>query len=119
MTQVIGVKSCVTTSSTMVPRTVLVKKQISSIIGPYEELLGNVIGPQGFGWSNLFASWFLDGPASLGNPVFFSYVIHHYVDGVPYYSQPPIRRQLDLGSCLHPVADSITPPPLSNLFESY
>lgn len=105
--------------STMVPRTVLMKNQVSSIIGPYEEVVGNIIGPQGFGWSNLFTAWFLNGPATLGNPVFFSYFIHHYENGQPYYSQPPVRRHLELGSCLHPVADSPVPPPLSSLAELY
>lgn len=105
----------------MVPRTVQAKKEISAIIGPeYEALLGNVIGPQGFGWSNVSNQWFLNGPAKLGNPVFFSYVIHHYApDGMAFYSQPPVRRSAGTGSCLHPVADNPVPPPLSNLAEGY
>jgi hypothetical protein len=101
----------------MVPRTVQMSKVISSVIGPYyESQLGNILGPQGFGWSNLNAQWFLNGPTTLGNPAIFSYVIHHYdPDGTPYYSQPPVRRHLSLGSCLHPVADNPVPPPLSDL----
>lgn len=105
----------------MVPRAVLMKKEISSVIGPsYEAELGNILGPQGFGWSNLFHRWFLDGPSTLGNPAMFQYIIHHYdPDGTPFYSMPPVRRHLSLGSCLHPVADSQVPPPLSNLSEGY
>lgn len=101
----------------MVPRTVQMSKAISSAIGSsYETTLGNILGPQGFGWSNLYAQWFLGGPDTLGNPAIFSYVIHHYdPDGTAYYSQPPTRRHLTLGSCLHPVADNPVPPPLSTL----
>lgn len=111
-----GVKVHVDSFKKMVPRTVLAKKQISSIIYPLEEGLGNVIGPQGFGWSNLYTAWFLGNPATLGNPAFFSYVVHHYApDGTAYYSQPPVRKRLSLGSCLHPVADNPVPPPLSEI----
>lgn len=104
----------------MVPRTVQMAKEISSIIGPYEQQLGNILGPQGFGWSNLFYRWFLDGPATLGNPVFILYMVHHWdSDKTPYFSQPPVRKQLSYGSCLHPVQDSPVPPPITNLAEGY
>jgi len=105
----------------MVPRTVQMKKEISSIIGPeYEALLGNVLGPQGFGWSNLFQRWLLNGPSTLGTPQVSDYFIHHYdPDKTPYYTQPPQRGQSGVGSFLYPVADSSSVPPTSNLFEGY
>lgn len=105
----------------MVPRTVQMKKEISSIIGPeYEAQLGNVLGPQGFGWSNLFHRWFLNGPTTLGNPLVSDYFIHHYdADGTPFYTQPPQRKSSGVGSFLHPVADSSSVPPVANLFEGY
>lgn len=105
----------------MVPRAVQMKKEISSIIGPeYEALLGNVLGPQGFGWSNLFQRWLLNGPNTLGTPQVSDYFIHHYgPDKTPYYTQPLQRRQSGVGSFLHPLADSSSVPPTSNLFEGY
>lgn len=104
----------------MVPRAVQMKKEISSIIGPYEATLGNILAPQGFGWYNLFHRWFLDGPSTLGNPAIFLYMIHHYgSDKTPFYSQLPIRRQLTYGSCIHPVQDSPVPPFIANLAEGY
>lgn len=96
------------------------KAEISSIIGPmYESYLGNILGPQGFGWSNLYPQWFLDGPNTLGTPTMFNYRVHHFEGGQPFFSQPPLRKQTLFGSFLHPVADSIQPPPLSNLSEGY
>lgn len=105
----------------MVPRTVQMKKEISSIIGPYYEAqLGNIIGPQGFGWSNLFQRWLLNGPNTLGTPQISDYFIHHYGDdGTPFYSQAPSRRSAGVGSFLHPVADSSSVPPVANLYEGY
>jgi hypothetical protein len=104
----------------MVPRTVQMRKEIQSIIGPYEAILGNVLGPQGYGWSNLFPRWFLNGPNTLGTPQISDYFIHHYgVDGTPFYTQPPVRRQSTYGSFLHPIADSSSVPPVANLFEGY
>lgn len=105
----------------MVPRTVQAKKQISSLIGPeFESKLGNVLGPQGFGWSNVEYRWFLNGPETLGSPVFGTYVINHYdEDGTPYYSQPPVRGRGTLGSFIYPVADSPVDPPLSVVSSFY
>lgn len=92
----------------MVPRTVRMKAEISSIIGPvYEALLGNVIGPQGFGWSNLHSRWFLNGSNTLGTPQISDYFINHFgPEGLPYYRQPSQRKPSGVGSFLYPVADS-------------
>lgn len=104
----------------MVPRTVLMKQEISSIIGPeYEAVLGNVIGPQGFGWSNMYSQWFLNGPQTLGSPTMFSFYVHHYNSGQPYFAQRPVRKHYSLGSFIHPVEDSPVVPPIANLSESY
>lgn len=101
---------------TMVPRAVLMKNEISSIIGADEVNLGNILGPQGFGWSNKYPRWLLNGPSTLGNPQVSDYFIHHFdSNGVAFYSQPPQRRSAGVGSFLHPVADSSNVPPLTNL----
>lgn len=93
-------------------------KEVSTIIGPsYERELGNIIGPVcRKGWSNNFASWFLDGPNTLGNPTMFSYSVHSWENGQPRWAQRPHKRfGVGFNAIMHPIADSLTPPPTTSL----
>lgn len=105
----------------MTPRAVLMKKAIGDIIGPeFESELGNIIGPVcRKGWSNNFSEWFLDGPDKLGNPTMFKYSVHSWLDGQPRWAQRPVKLfGVGYNAIMYPQADSLTPPPTSNLFES-
>lgn len=90
-------------------------KEIRSIILEDEGTVGNILGPQGFGWSNKYSRWFLGGTPTLGNPQISNYYSYRWVNGQPYFSQPPQRRSTGIGSFLHPVPYSTNVPPLTDL----
>lgn len=106
----------------MIPRAVQMASAISTLIGPeYEASLGNVIGPVcRKGWSNNYSEWFLNGPNTLGLPTMFSYTVHHWEEGQPFWAQRPIKKfDSPFGAVMYPVADSPIAPFLSNLNEGY
>ena len=106
----------------MIPRTVLMAKAISDIIGPeFEADLGNVIGPVcRKGWSNNYAEWFLDGPDTLGLPTMFSYNVHHWEDKQPFWAQRPVKKfDSPFGAVMFPIADNPVAPPLTTLNSGY
>lgn len=93
-------------------------KEVSTIIGPsYEADLGNILGPVcRKGWSNNFSEWFLGDPDTAGKPTMFTYSVHSWVEGQPRWAQRPKKRfGVGLNAIMYPVADSLTPPPTTNL----
>lgn len=100
----------------MVPRTVQMAKAVSDTLGPtLEAEYGNVLGPVcRKGWSNNFSEWFLGDLTTLGNPTMFSYVVHSWLGKAPRWAQRPQKKfDSPFGAIIHPVADSLTPPPLT------
>lgn len=101
----------------MIPRAVQMAKAVSDIIGPSETDLGNILGPVvRKGWSNNFSEVFLGDENTLGNPTMYSYRVHSWLEGQPRWSHRPVKK-FDMGfnAVMHPVADTLTPPPLTNI----
>ena len=99
----------------MIPRTVQVANVISSVIGVSETTLGNVLGPVSTGgWSNSYPEFFLGEESTLGKPTSYTSRVHSWSEGQPQYSQRPTKRfGVGLNAIMHPVADSLTEPPLT------
>lgn len=92
----------------MVPRTVVMAKAISDIVGEAEvEEYGNIIYKPYRGWSNIYNGYFLGSagytpPDTLGRPVTFSYYVHSWQNKQPHWAQPSKRiSEMDLVLYFH------------------
>lgn len=112
----------------MVPRSVLMSAEVKRKLSESGvATFGNILGPQGFGWSNLYHGWLLGDETTLGRPRISSYFVRSFSTppaSIPpgefavkleAYAQPPKRGSSEFGSFLYPVANSTSPPPLNTV----
>lgn len=114
-------------SEVMVPRAVLMAKEVTAFGVPASQ--GNILAANYYSWQNNSYSYYTSG-AKQGFGTGYLFDVRSFsgfytlmtptsnvytLVGDPKWGQPPVRKGSGVGSFLYPKANSTTPPPIDTL----